>query len=171
MNMVLVERLIKPPPSPLLSGLLQGDGEETENRGGDRADGGRAAPGGRGEEAPAVRLQVLRAAPPLHHRHPQRPGLLHLLRHPVQPGRGHRGHGQQQHRPPERQNHHQRGVASAQVEDHVVPEVDLSVHLRLLHIWGLFQGRAPDVLGNVASVSVIKAKKIKQINPGISEIS
>lgn len=96
-----------------LKRLLQGDGEEAENRRGDRADGGRAAPGGRGEEAAAVRLQVLRAAAPLHHRHPERPGLLHLLRYPVQPGRGHSGHGQQQHRAPERQSHHQRGVASA----------------------------------------------------------
>lgn len=60
---------------------LQGDGEEAENRGGDRADGGRAAPGGRGEETPAVRVQLLRSAPPLHHRHPERPGLLHLLRY------------------------------------------------------------------------------------------
>lgn len=67
----------------VLTWLLQSDGEETENRGGDRADGGWAAPRGRGEETPAVRLQLLRSAPPLHHRHHERPGLLHLLRYPV----------------------------------------------------------------------------------------
>lgn len=52
-----------------------------------------------------MRLHVLRPAASLHHRHHERPRLLHLVRHPLQPGRGHRGHGQQQHHPPRGQGH------------------------------------------------------------------
>ena len=83
----------------------QGAGEEAGRRGDHRADGGWEAPGGAREEGAPVRLHVLWPAASLHHRHHERPGLLHLLRHPLQPGRGHRGHGQQQHHPPRGQGH------------------------------------------------------------------
>ncbi len=71
----------------------------------DRADGGRAARAAAAEESAAVRLHVLRAPAPLHHRHHERPRLLHLVRDPLQPRSRDRRHGQQQHHSPGRQDH------------------------------------------------------------------
>lgn len=63
-----------------------------------RAVGGGTSRAGGGEGAAYRGLHLLWLAAPVHHRHPVRPGLLHLFRHPVQLGRGHCEHGQRPHR-------------------------------------------------------------------------
>lgn len=73
---------------------------EAAGRRGDTGAECRRSPSDHAHTGPACGgLHLLWPAAPLHHRHHERPGFLHQLRHPLQPGCGHRVHGQQQHDP------------------------------------------------------------------------
>lgn len=90
--------------------IHQGDGQAPWHGRGYRVDGRWKAQGGPREESTSVRLHVLWATPPLYYRHHERTGVLHLFRYPLQSGRGHREHGQQQHHSPGWQDYRPRGV-------------------------------------------------------------
>ncbi|XP_033621776.1 vesicular glutamate transporter 1 isoform X1 [Fukomys damarensis] len=74
---------------------------EAARRCGDSGAERRRAPGDDADPGPpGGGLHLLWPPSPLHYRHHEWSGFLHQLRHPLQPGRGHRLHGQQQHDPP-----------------------------------------------------------------------
>lgn len=77
-----------------------------------RTDRGWTACSAQREKDTFVRLHVLWTSTPLHHRHNERPRVLHLLRYSVQLRRGYSEHGEQQHHSPEREDHHQRGLCA-----------------------------------------------------------
>lgn len=80
--------------------LLQVTGEAAGRRGDTGVERRRAA-SDHAHAGPACGgLHLLWPPSPLHHRHHERSGFLHQLWHSLQPGRGHRVHGQQQHDPP-----------------------------------------------------------------------
>lgn len=84
----------------LLLAALQVTGEASGRRGDPGAE-RRRAPSDHAHSGPACAgLHLLWPPSPLYHRHHEWSGFLHQLRHPLQPGRGHRVHGQQQHDPP-----------------------------------------------------------------------
>lgn len=88
-------------PQPIVhcaSASSQADREEATQWRNYWAVGGGTSRAGGGEGAAHRGLHLLRLAAQVHHRHPVRPGLLHLLWHPLQFGRGHCEHGQRPHR-------------------------------------------------------------------------